>query len=419
VNPELRALVLDAVQYPDPAVGLGMLLMMARSRGIALSQNDAWAHLQNARSAHWEENPPSTNGTPENLVPKLAPALSIAELLEMEEPKREYLIEPIMPVGNVLIAAYPKSGKTFFALAAAIALASGESFLGRFTVPHRRKVGLVMLEDQPHRIRRRMRRICEGIGIELAELDGFIQVWFRPPGFQFHDAQIMSDLHRYTEENELDLLLLDHFSLAADGDFDSASEVAPQLESFRRSSEPGSPGLIAHAKKLQDKQSDDLRLTDLIRNSSAFGAWYDAGIVLARQNENAPIQVRIELRDDRSPDPFMIELTDEIPGYTDERGSYHRAQGWLKMEATSTTPQAARQQQEENNLARVIQDFLSTHPGSSQNQIRRSLGRRMSDIQDAILLGQSKNMIRQATVLAPGPNGVTEGWVVSNLFLVP
>ena len=57
---------------------------------------------------------------------------SLAEILEMEIPEREDVVEGMFPRGDaILLSAREKSGKGFLMMDAAVCIASGEQFIDR------------------------------------------------------------------------------------------------------------------------------------------------------------------------------------------------------------------------------------------------------------------------------------------------
>lgn len=313
---------------------------------------------------------------------KLLPPMSIADLLEVEEPEEEWLIEGLIPVSaNVMNAGYPKTFKTMFLLEQAVALSSGTPFLGKFKVPEQRRVGVVLMEDQPHRVRRRVERLCAGRGIDLADLDGRLHFWFRPP-LKFDDVTV-TELAAYAKELDLDFLGVDSWAYVASGDSNSADDVTPQLQALS-AARVGRPGLtvqLTHHARKDRGDSSAMRLTDMIRNSSAFGAWYDAGLILLRNDESSPVTVRAELRDFSTPEEFAFTVEDQDPAGTHNG---FRANGWLRLKASDERPELVQRMAKVERLVPRVRDFLEQHPkGVSLTRLRAGVKGNNPDIEAA------------------------------------
>lgn len=350
----------------------------------------------------WNEKSPPVSvpaqQQPEDSVPPLSrkfPApIGVLELLQMPEPDDVFVVEPFLPAdANVLLAAYPKCFKTGFLLNLSIAAAAGTRFLGKFAVPRKHRVGLVLMEDRAHRVRRRLHRLCKGVDLQLDDLDGQLWHWFRPP-LVLADPRAIDELAGHVKDHALDLLIVDSWSYVSSGNPNDAEIVTPQLMALSglRDLTPGlSVILVHHARKTTQggNQSHDERLTDMIRNSSAFGAWYDAGIALTRSNETAPIKVRMELRDLPAPESFTFTVQDEFPA-----GPVHgiRPEGWLRMITSNERPEVAIQRAAAARLAPEILKCLRANPGISKNRMRARLGVRGADLEAAFeyLLGEGK-----------------------------
>jgi hypothetical protein len=314
-------------------------------------------------------------------APRIGPPLSIADLQALPEPEERWLVEGWLPEDcNALWAGYPKTFKTLLAEELAVALVTATPFLGRFRVPEPRRVGLVLMEDARHRTRRRLERLAMGRGLALSDLDGLF-LWFRPP-LRLASAADLEELAGYVEEHRLDLLWVDSWSYVATGDSDDADVVTPQLQAFTRLRErrPGlAVGLTHHARKNgQDRGGD--RLTDQIRNSSAFGAWYDVGVVLSRNDERSPVKVRSEMRDIPAPEPFMFQVEDQYPAGPDN--GVHPT-GWLRLQAMDGPAALMERETAWRKLLAPMRTFLAANPGCSKRELRGGIEGRNQDVDAA------------------------------------
>jgi len=300
---------------------------------------------------------------------KLPAPMGGRELREVEEPAEEWLIVGVLLVAaNFLLAAYPKTYKTMVLLELAVALTTGTPFLGRFAVPLRRRVGLVLMEDQAYRVRRRLERILLARGLRLEDVDGWLFLWFRPP-LRFDNGTV-AELGDYAAELDLDFLGVDSWAYVAGGDSDSSDDVTPQLQalSAARVKRPGLTVELTHHARKDPGAGAGKRLTDMIRNSSAFGAWYDIGIALSRQDEGSPVTVRGELRDHPAPDPFAFTVEDEDPAGPHND---YRAGGWLRLTASDHRPETLERRAAAEKLVPAMREFLAEHPaGVSRTKLR-------------------------------------------------
>ena len=305
----------------------------------------------------------------EELLARKFPApMGIRELMEQPEPEEQWLIERLMPLdANLLFSGYPKSHKTNFLLEIGVAAATATPFLGKFPVLKPRRIGLVLMEDRAHRIRKRLERICKAHGRTISDLEGWLFIWFRPP-LQFSHAVTMKELGDWVEERELDGIFVDNWALVSSGNSNDSDEVTPQLARFGslRERRPIVAGLVHHAKKTNN-DTDGSRLTDLIRNSGAFGAWYDAGFVLSRKDETSPVTVRAELRDLPSPDPFAFTVEDEYPAGPDQ-GTYPG--GWLRLQVSDKHPEQVQRDAAAEKFRAPVVEFLGANQGCSKRQLR-------------------------------------------------
>jgi hypothetical protein len=308
------------------------------------------------------------------VLPRLPQPVSVRDLLDMPEPEEQFIAEGIIPCdANVVWAGYPKSHKTNALLELMVSAASATSFLGRFPVERPFRTGAVLMEDRAHRVRRRLHRICKAHHVALGDLQGRLSFWYRPP-LRLSDSGVMLELARQIEQLQLQLLIVDSWSYVSSGNSDKSDDVTPQLQALAalRDRAPGlTIVLVHHARKAapgQDPTGE--RLTDTIRNSTAFGAWYDTGIVLSRTDETSPVKVRAELRDLPAPAPFAFTVEDEYPASPDS-GAYPT--GWLRLCASDVTPAILEQRSRAARFQPDVLQVLRNTPGCSKRQLRGSI----------------------------------------------
>lgn len=307
--------------------------------------------------------------------------ISIREMLDAPEPAEQWIAEGLIPAdANLLIAGYPKTHKTNGLFEITVGGTAGVPVFGRFNVERRHRVGLVLMEDRNHRARRRLRRICQGHGFELEDLEGYLHLWFRPP-LKLSDPRVMDEFRAHVDRLELDLLWVDSWAYVATGNSNDSDDVAPQLDALsqlRETTAGLSVGMTHHARKKQGEGGG--RLTDVIRNSSHFSAWYDGGYVLSRENTTSPVTVEAELRDHPSPEPFAFKVEDEFPAGPDT-GAYPT--GWLRLTALDATPATIQRNAAAAKLVPAVREFLSANPGTSKARLRAAIAGRAMDVDAA------------------------------------
>jgi len=118
--------------------------------------------------------------------------VSAADLLDMEFPPLQYVVEELMPEGLGIIAAPPKAGKSWMVLQAGVEAATGGELFGRHANP--RPVLYYALEDGERRMKGRLQAI---IGARKVDLGWLEPRWdARPLGDGFEE-----DIARFFDDN--------------------------------------------------------------------------------------------------------------------------------------------------------------------------------------------------------------------------
>ncbi len=307
---------------------------------------------------------------------------SVGEILAEPETEATWLAEGLIPAGgNLLVAAYPKTFKTFFVMALAVAGATGQPFLGRFETQRALRTGLILLEGGEREQARRLDRLAMGMGISGECLESLIYVWHRPP-LRLNDPIAMLSLGRFAADLDLDLLVIDAWAYAAEGNSNEDWTVTPQLQAVSRLRDhrPGLSTLIVHHARKSGSDPEGERLTDIIRGSGAFGGWYDAALVLARKDEASPhVTVRTELREYPSPKSFAFTMEDEEPA---QPSNDFIPQGALRLKASDLSPAALKLREKAEAMAADVLAFITDNPDCGKRQIRGGVTGK-SEVKDA------------------------------------
>ena len=338
--------------------------------------------------ARYEPGPSAVAGerlSPTQIFPEAEPLAfpgpsTATELMDQPEPEVEWLAEGFLPAGgNVLVAGYPKTFKTTLLQDLAVSLASGSPFLDKFPVDRVYNVGLVLMEGLEWQAAKRTRRLCQAHGLDPRKVGERIHIWHRPP--LVLNPTIVGRLAEWVKELDIDVVILDAWSYVARGNSDDADEVTPQLQAFSglRDTVPECTVILVHHGR-KTKVGGGGRLTDDIRNSTAFGAWYDAGVLLARKDEQSPVGVRCELRDYPSPDAFTFTVQDEYPA---SEANGWRSSGYLRITASDKSVAQLGRDKRVEEVVPLVREFVRENPDCSKRGLREGVKGRGVDVDRA------------------------------------
>lgn len=133
-------------------------------------------------------------------------ALSWREFLDRyaNDVELEYVVDGLVPAGQLgFIAGQPKSGKTWFAIAMAVAIAAGRPVLGHFATPSTAtRVLYVACEGDAYAFGARVSSLARGLGVDpygdvLADR---LHVAYKPRGINLEHAEWTLELIRLAEK---------------------------------------------------------------------------------------------------------------------------------------------------------------------------------------------------------------------------
>lgn len=249
-------------------------------------------------------------------APPVLRAVDVRELLELEIPAREYLLEPIVrEKESLLVHSWRGVGKTFFGLELAFAVASGGSFL-KWRAPRPRRV-LYVDGEMPARV------MQERIAAIVKASD-------RADDFEPHNLRLVcADLQDTPLPNlstlggqmlleplveEADLLLVDSISTLADyGRENEAESWAPMQEWTLQQRRRGKSVILLHhdgkhgLQRGTSRREDVLDLVIGLRRPPDYvaseGARFEIHFEKARAlcgEEVKPFEARLELLEGRA-----------------------------------------------------------------------------------------------------------------------
>lgn len=235
------------------------------------------------------------------------PFTRIEDIEPMPESER-WLVEGFLSQGSItVLAAAPKTGKTWVALGLAVGVASGTPALGNFHVPSPGPVLIFPAEDDPRAVRERVAGLCHGAGLELAGLPIDIitadQVLLDNPADR-------RKLERLIEARRPRLLVLDplvRLHSGAESYVGHVAELFGYLRALQRRF--GLAVLVTH--HLAKNRGKSGQPGAAMRGSGEIHAAYDHGASLEREKDGRVV-LNLEHRTAASPEPVAFRLVSKV-----------------------------------------------------------------------------------------------------------
>jgi len=211
---------------------------------------------------------------------------TVDEILKAELPELTWLVPDLIPVGFVSLAGRPKVGKSWLALQLAIAVASGNHFLGKKV--EKSGVLYLALEDSIRRLQDRL--------IKLGVKDG-ISITFKTDYRPLDEAEGLNDFYAEVASSNYKLIIVDTFgrSLTAGKlEIKDYSDNVGILSKFQKITQknPVTILLVDH----HGKMSGDDPIRDLI-GSIGKSATFDSIIGLYKEQNKQGAKLTVIGRD--------------------------------------------------------------------------------------------------------------------------
>lgn len=193
-----------------------------------------------------------------------------------DDDSEDWIIRDLVPRAEPFLWAGPqKAGKTWAALDLMIAIALGESWLGRFvnTMGRPARVLGIFLEDNQRRMRKRLWELCRARYKTPNDPVLREHLCISRTPLRLPDAQDQRRLAAELKQWRPDAVVLDNLTRVMVGDPNSTREAAQFTRAWLELGEDAgcSVGFLHHTKKPMGDQKD-LDPFDQIRGSSDFGA---------------------------------------------------------------------------------------------------------------------------------------------------
>ncbi len=325
---------------PHPGEYAGRVARLARRRAVCLSARLAFAaandpavadeviadrigSMQSAWECGTDELPTWTGGEIERMTFPDEPEWLIDGWWEWE--------------ACGFIAGSEKSSKTVLTMGAALSVATGKPWLGRFPV-HQCRVLFIAEEDHVRRVQRRMRKLARALDLPWPT----DEIRFAPQ----QGCNITSDRGRgrvsgAVRKHKPGWLVLDPFRQMTPGleerDSGEVAEVLAWVRGIQHANHCA-VSIIDHLRKDPQAAPDQGRAEHQLRGSGAKGAWRDSFIFIKRKNEESPEHKIKALHRDGAPLPWQIvNVTWDEPAKGDLVIESHEAPKTAKNLA-GTTP---------------------------------------------------------------------------------
>lgn len=214
------------------------------------------------------------------------------------------------------IAAPPKKGKTWVALALAVAVATGRPLFGHYTVPRPRPVLYVALEGHRAALRARVGAIARGMGInpDSGELDQLHFV-YKPPGINLAEPTWAQRLRRAAAHIDAALAIVDVLRAGARIKENDQGEFTNLRHNLQPINDDGrSLALLHHFVKLSEISKERDPGERMSGSGAMFGALDAAIYITGSQNHARELRLSFDLRDVATPDDISIALEGEGTG---------------------------------------------------------------------------------------------------------
>ena len=342
VYPELETLDAAAEAY-NVLDGLG-----ADPVVVPVGEPGTWSYeIARARADIITALGKATTGTRMGPMFESADALFEAGRLFAAAP---WLIQGLIPEGGVhSIVAGPKSSKSWLALEAALAIASGSPALnGRFKVPAARKAAYYFAEDQAVSVRNRIRAFAAGRNVSPAVLAKNLHVQPRGEHLDLtRDEDMATIVASCRMIGELGILILDPLRDIHTGKENESDDMSVVFTRLRVLATLLKCTILVphHAKKPSANQAAT-RAGDDIRGSSAVYGALD-GIIALRDLESTTdddkrrttiaTTVQGEFKAARAAAPFRLTLTITDDQHDQAIHATWAAQSLVESRAADTT----------------------------------------------------------------------------------
>lgn len=227
---------------------------------------------------------------------------TIKQLLAMQIPEEEWVVEKLIPQGITLVTGASRSYKTFLMHSLAGSISSGTPFLQRF---HCLKSNVLIIDEENHR------GILQKRHMELGTPEDLPIHFFSMRGIRIDQPALMGQVLTYCKEHAIRVVIIDSLVRVHSANENSADEMSRALKGLNTLTVAGiSVVLIHHHRKQQGYRSG----SESVRGSSDIFAFSDCHIGIERDGRTITL-AQGKLRIAEEMPAFRVRLN------TDENGS--------------------------------------------------------------------------------------------------
>lgn len=235
--------------------------------------------------------------------------VSAPVFLERETAEIDWLVEGVIQRGaNGFIVAEPKVGKSWAAVDLALAVATGQSWLGFKT--ERAPVALITREDHPNLTRWRMGKLLAGRELWAGRLQEWLWVNSKDqsPQFRLDEPTQLAEMLEALRQVKPELVILDVLNVLHSAEENDNTEMRKVMDcaDLMHRDLRATVGILHHFAKGQAP-----RITQRLRGASGIAGWAEWVIGIKFASEKADEKRRMmqfDLKAGESPDPVMFTI---------------------------------------------------------------------------------------------------------------
>jgi phage/plasmid primase-like uncharacterized protein len=310
-----------------------------------------------------ETNSPTCTEVKEERATFKIKKMSARELYQTPLASPTWAIDQMIPQGLSVIASPPKTGKSYFVLQSAFAVARGEKFLGYRTT--KGKVLLISLEDTFSRLQKRIVQVCPDTSKIPDNLDMMVE-------FPRLDSEGLACLDKQIKENGYTFIIFDTWGRAKPNGQAKRSENVYETD----------VRLVSEIKKVADKYGISILLVHhLKKGGGASKDWLES--LSGSMGLSATVDGLLALERERGADVGILKRSGRDLEDDEDLGLNWLAPGWelngsavqMKLNATKQKILTCIEKASEP----VKPSYVATDTGINANTVRYHLSKMLQE----------------------------------------